>query len=63
MLEVELKALGSSEILNVRDIVAWFRVDGETVYNWKKKGMLKMQKIGGRYYARREDVEKLLWGE
>lgn len=60
MLNIRLKSIQDAEILNVRDIAAVFQVDRETIYAWKKQGLLKMHKVGGRFYADREDVEKLI---
>ncbi len=59
MIDFRLKEMENAEILNVRDIMALFRVDRETVYDWRRKGLLAMKKIGGRWYAKTEDVRKL----
>lgn len=55
-----LKCWEEREILSVRDIMAIFGVDRETVYHWRKKGILPLTHVGGKLFAKREDIDKII---
>lgn len=48
------------DILTTREIMDIFGVERGTVYRWQKKGILNLKKIGGKFFAKREDVEKII---
>ncbi len=39
------------------------RAHPSTVYRWIKDGRVRATKVGGRWYVRRDDLDKLLAGE
>ncbi len=47
-------------IYNVEEIAELFGVNRMTVYRWNKNGLLRLKKIGKRYYAQKKDLETLL---
>jgi len=47
-------------ILNVKDIAEIFSIDRITVYNWRNKGILPLFRIGGKLFAKQEDIQKLI---
>jgi excisionase family DNA binding protein len=48
------------DILTTREIMNIFGVERDTVYRWHKKGILRLKKIGGKFFAKRADVEKII---
>ncbi len=45
--------------MTIKDIQKYLGVHEMTVYRWAKSGKIPLFKIGGRWRARREDIEKI----
>jgi excisionase family DNA binding protein len=45
------------EYLTIEEVSLLFKVDISTVYNWRKKGILKASQLGGRVYFKRSDID------
>jgi transposase-like protein len=48
------------KIVDIKEIKKIFSCDRNTIYNWRRKGLLRMARIGGKLYASRQDIEKLI---
>ena len=48
------------DIMTTREIMDIFGVERDTVYRWHRKGILQLTKVGGKFFAKREDVEKII---
>ncbi len=48
------------KIIDVKEIKKIFSCDRNTIYNWRRKGLLRMVRIGGKLFASKQDIEKLI---
>ena len=52
--------LQGQKLLTTKDLMQLFSVERNTVYNWKKQGLINFYNINNRYYTTWDQVEKLL---
>ena len=52
----------SDELLSMREAAAMLGVTVQTVHEWKRRGLLKYQKLSSRSYLKRADVLAALQG-
>lgn len=57
------KIVLGTELFTVRECAELLQVAYRTVQNYIREGRLKGQKIGGRWYFSREELERFLKGE
>jgi excisionase family DNA binding protein len=51
------------EVLSIREAATMLGVTVQTVHEWKRRGLLKYHKLGGRSYLKRADVLAALQGQ
>ena len=53
----------TEELLSIREAATLLGVTVQTVHEWKRRGLLKYSKLGGRSYLKRADVLSALTGQ
>ena len=56
-------AAPKDDLLSVRDAANLLGVTVQTVHEWKRRGLLKYNKLGGRSYLKHADVLSALTGQ
>lgn len=49
-----------NDLWTIKEVMDYFGCAKTTVFAWRKKGLLKAQKVGNKTFFRRKDVEKLV---
>ena len=57
---LDVKKLGSKELLTRQQLADYLSVSKQTIINWSKEGIIKPKFIGNRVYYKAEEVNNLL---
>lgn len=49
-----------TELLDAESVAKMFGVSLQTVYNWRKRGLVSFSKVAGKTYYRKENIEQML---
>src|SRR5215510_14580873 len=58
--QVQKQALHDAGLLDNADVLQRLKISARTAIRWRKRGILKYTKIGGKIYYRLEDIEALM---
>jgi len=49
----------TTTLLTTKDLMNIFKVERNTIYNWKKKGLINFFTVNNRHYTTWEEIEKM----
>ncbi len=56
----KMSVFTSLKLMTHKEVALYFNISPSTLYRWRKQGLIKAGKIGGRIYFRKSEVEAAL---